>query len=76
MGDLQISTTHQGPQGTVTVVDGDTGAVLGRYNYSDRSLAISSTMPPDLIKAVMKLIFTYLSEMERAQQIRNGGDGH
>ncbi|WP_157535781.1 hypothetical protein [Kitasatospora mediocidica] len=68
MGDLQLAVSHRGPQGTVSVIDGDTGATLGQYDFADKSLTIVPTVPVHLIKPVMTLLFTYIEEVQRGGQ--------
>ena len=73
MGDIQLSVSHRGPEGTVTAIDGDTGEAVMCYDYSDASLTVVPTIRQELIQPAMRLIFTYLDEMQRAQRIM--GDG-
>lgn len=68
--ELELRATNRGPEGTVGVIDRNTGTVVAHYDFSDKSMTLNqdlatvdSNFPPKSINDAIELLVTYVGEL-------------
>lgn len=74
LDNLELRTTHAGPEGTVTVSAASTGLTVAQYDFAKNSMTINemlarkgSDFPPAAIKDGIELLMTYVGELTRGR---------